>query len=387
MAPRRRGAAGAIYTYDAGRMVPLMVAVLVAARHARPTRPLAPPRARRGRRPDHLPHPRRADAVLRRDHPQQFLGRAASLAGSSEQGVVATASRRAADVQLPRQRQRLLRQRAAARAAAGRAVRRRAARDPDPLARQRRTLSARRLRAGAAAGRARRAERQPLHHGAAVRHPLRRDRLGGLLDLCARLLPAGPARWAAAGLALATVGIAGGETYREFLGPNRAPHQWLRPEATAGGEYLRGFGERYSRYVIAEDWPEYTLAYLSYNGGGTPLENHYVLGRRLEEIEARINRYGRKGLVFATDLKPAGRAAFERLSRLFADHRSEEIHAARLGGATVGMALIVEPQHTAHSGLYSDTSRVLAIGGDVAATAMRCFPPVGQALGFTVGCR
>ena len=48
-------------------------------------------------------------------------------------------------------------------------------------------------------------------------------------------------------------------------------------------------------------------------GGGSPLEPHYVLGRKLEEIEPRINRYGRRGLVFATDLKPAGRAAFERL--------------------------------------------------------------------------
>ena len=211
--------------------------------------------------------------------------------------------------------------------------------------------------------------------------------LAAMLDLCARLLPAAPARWAAALLALAAVGVAGGETYREFLGPHARRINGFGPEATAGGEELRGFGERYSRYVIAEDWPEYTLAYLSYNGGGTPLENHYVLGRRLEEIEARINRYGRKGLVFATDLKPAGRAAFERLSRLFADHRSEEIHAARLGGATVGMALIVEPQHTAHSGLYSDTSRVLAVGGDVAAAPWRCFPPVGQALGFTVRLR
>ena len=166
-------------------------------------------------------------------------------------------------------------------------------------------------------------------------------------------------------LALTAIGIGGVETYREFLGPTARRINGFSPEATAAGEYLRGFGERYTRYVIAEDWPEYTLAYLSYNGGGTPLENHYVLGRRLEDIEARINRYGRKGLVFATDLKPAGRAAFDRLSRLFAEHRSEEITLRGLGGAPVGMALIVEPQHTAHSGLFSDTSRVLAVGGDV----------------------
>lgn len=208
--------------------------------------------------------------------------------------------------------------------------------------------------------------------------------LAALADVGAALLPARAGRWAAAALAVAAVSVAGVETYREFLGPSARRILGFGPEATAAGQYLRGYGDRYARYVVAEDWPEYTLAYLSYNGGGSPLENHYVLGRRLEDIEPRINRYGRKGLVFATDLKPAGRAAFERLSRLFAEHRSEEIRSARGGGAPVGMALIVEPQHTATSGLFSETSRVLAVGGDDSATAVRCFPAVGQALGYTV---
>ena len=208
--------------------------------------------------------------------------------------------------------------------------------------------------------------------------------LAALVDVGATLLPAAAGRRAAVALAGAAVAIAGVETYREYLGPSPRPIIGFGPEATAAGEYLRGYDDRYARYVVAEDWPEYTLAYLSYNGGGSPLENHYVLGRRLEDIEARINRYGRKGLVFATDLKPAGRAAFERLSHLFAEHRTEEIRNARAGGAVVGMALIVEPQHTAASGLFSETSRVLAVGGDESATAMRCFPAVGQALGYTV---
>src|SRR4029078_7319621 len=80
-----------IYTYDAGRMVPLMVAVLVVlATLARPDR--------------WRHHALGAVAALitflilgapmlyyAATHPQQFLGRAANLAGSSEQGVVATA--------------------------------------------------------------------------------------------------------------------------------------------------------------------------------------------------------------------------------------------------------------------------------------------------------
>lgn len=208
--------------------------------------------------------------------------------------------------------------------------------------------------------------------------------LAALVDLGRALLPPPAGRWLAAALVPLALGIAGVESYCEFIGPTARRINGFGPEATAAGQYLRQYGHQYARYVVAEDWPEYTLAYLSYNGGGTPLENHYVLGRRLEDIEGRINRYGRKGLVFATDLKPAGRAAFERLARQFADHRVEPILNGRAGDAPAGMALIVEPQHTARSGLWSNSSRALALGGGEAATALRCFPPVGQARGFTV---
>jgi 4-amino-4-deoxy-L-arabinose transferase-like glycosyltransferase len=169
-----------------------------------------------------------------------------------------------------------------------------------------------------------------------------------LVDAVARALPAGAVRRRAALLLLGgLIAAAGIETYREFLGAGRRRIFGFGPEATAAGEYLRGFGDAYARYVVAEDWPEYTLAYLSYNGGGTPLENHYVIGRRLEDIEARINRFGRKGLVFLTDMKPAGRRALERLRPMFAEHRIDAVAAPRLGGAQVATALIVEPQRAA----------------------------------------
>jgi DNA-binding beta-propeller fold protein YncE/4-amino-4-deoxy-L-arabinose transferase-like glycosyltransferase len=180
------------------------------------------------------------------------------------------------------------------------------------------------------------------------------------------------------------VGIAAVEMYREFLGPQRRPILGFSPEATAGGEYLRRFGDDYTRYVIAGNWPEYTLDYLSYNGGGTPFESHYLMGHRLEEIEARINRYGRKGLVFVTDLDTPGRQALERLQRLFADHRIEPVTAARLGGEQVATALIVDPQRASVTGLWSDTTRALAVGGDAPATAVRCFDPVSDTSGVSV---
>jgi sugar lactone lactonase YvrE len=377
-------AAGAIYTYDAGRMVPVMVAVLFALAA------LATP----GRWRHHLfgglvalcafvivGAPMLYYAFT---HPQQFVGRAANLAGSSQEGVLGNL-RTALQMFSYRGNgndffvhEPLLEPLLAVLFGVGLLA----------------TLT--RWRGGA--------ERFLLGGFALALLPgilavpngnrcinalpfvmlFCATGLAALVDVGAALLPARAGRRAAWALVVAAVAVAGVETYRLYLGPSRRPIIGFSPGATAAGQYLRGYGERYSRYVIAEDWPEYTLAYLSYNGGGTPLENHYLLGRRLEDIEARINRYGRKGLVFVTDLKPAGRAAFERLSRLFAEHRSEEIRNARAGGEPVGMALIVEPQHTAASGLYAETSRVLAVGGDQAATAVRCFAAVGQALGYTV---
>jgi DNA-binding beta-propeller fold protein YncE len=174
------------------------------------------------------------------------------------------------------------------------------------------------------------------------------------------------------------------ETYREYLGKTRRPTLGFGPEATAAGEYLRGFGSNYARYIVAEDWPEYTLDYLSYNGGGTPLERQYLLGRRLEDIESRVNRYGRKGLVFLTDTKPAGRHALERLQRLFAEHRIEPVLAPRLNGRQVATALIVEPQSAGRTGLWPTTTRALAVGGSEAAEALRCFAPVGDAHGVSL---
>jgi len=190
---------------------------------------------------------------------------------------------------------------------------------------------------------------------------------------------------ATAALAALLIAVAGGETYAEFLGAGRRRILGFSPEATAAGTYLRQFDQaRYARYVVAEDWPDYTLTYLSYNGGGTPMEGHYVLGRRLEDIADQINRYGRKGLVFATDLKPAGQAALQTLQREFADRRVEPILAARLDNRPVGAALIVEPQSAAQTALWSNTTRALAIGGDSAAHGARCFDPVGGADGMTL---
>ncbi len=213
-----------------------------------------------------------------------------------------------------------------------------------------------------------------------------------LASACARLAGVLAARRATvyavlAGLAIAAASV---ETYSQFLGPQRRDIIGFSAEATAAGEFMRGYQKGYRTYVIAENWPDYTLAYLSYAGEGTPLEDHFVLGHTFEEIREQIDRFGSKGLLFVTDLKPSGRQALDALQTMFAHNRVEPIRSRRLGGEVVAQAVIVSPEALWSSGPWSNSTRTLlvrAAPGGSRAGGLRCFDPVGGAGGVSARLR
>lgn len=170
------------------------------------------------------------------------------------------------------------------------------------------------------------------------------------------------------------------ETYAEFLGPHRRALYGFSPEATAAGEFMRRYMGTHKVYTIAGNWPEYTLTYLSYNGEGDPLERHYVWAHSFKEIEPEIDRFGRKGLLFVLANDDAGREAALRLGKTFAEHRVEVIKARRLGGKEVGRAFFVDAGSLAKSRPWSNASRALLLraspGGPSVASARLCLQPV-----------
>ena len=211
-------------------------------------------------------------------------------------------------------------------------------------------------------------------------------------DGCAALVRPGRGRDVLfAGLVSLAIGVAAIESYQEFLGPSRRPMGGFSAAATAAGEFMHEHINTYRTYTIAGNWPEYTLIYLSYPGQGSPFERQFAYGRTLGQVEDEIDRYGTKGLLFLLDLGPEGTSALERLEKRFAEHRLEPVKARRAGGEVVAKAFFVEPEALSKSGLWGNYTRSLFIhdqpAGPPGATATRCVPAMGDADGVSIRLR
>lgn len=194
--------------------------------------------------------------------------------------------------------------------------------------------------------------------------------------LLASLLSGAAARWVMAAIVLACAAHATASTHRSYVSEERRLLRGLSPQATAVGEFLGRYGEDYRAYAVSDQWTHYTLLYLGYSHGN-PLEPDIAIGRTFTEIEGRISRYGRRGLVLVADMSAAGGQAREAVKRLFADWHEESVRSAHLGGAEVARAVIVEPRAAARTATWSNQSRVLAIspGASSAGSGARCFEP------------
>ncbi len=175
---------------------------------------------------------------------------------------------------------------------------------------------------------------------------------------CASLPALGQGLGAGLALLLALQGTS--EVYARYLGPKHPPLRGISVGATAAGEFLHDYGSDYRVYSVSETWPQYTLLYLGYTHG-SPLQPPMLLGRSFDEIEGQLSRFGRKGLVMVTDQSRAARAARAGIARLYAEAEEVPIKARRLGGATVGQAMVVDPRSASRTALWSNLSRVVAV--------------------------
>jgi DNA-binding beta-propeller fold protein YncE len=212
--------------------------------------------------------------------------------------------------------------------------------------------------------------------------------LSRFADCCGGLLSNGAQRRAlVATLLVLTIVVAVVETYDEFLGRRRRSVLGFSAEATAAGEFMRPYMGTHKVYAVSGSWPEYTLTYLSYNGEGDPLERHFVFARSFREVEGEIDRFGKKGLLFVFGNDPAGTEAAARVAKMFAEHRVQPITARRLGGSQVAQALFVDAESLSKSQPWSNVSRTLLLheqpGGPPAASGRICFAPVGGASGVS----
>ncbi len=200
--------------------------------------------------------------------------------------------------------------------------------------------------------------------------------------LVASLFAVRAAPWAAAAVLVVAFAQATATTYAQYLSEQRRFLVGVSPEATAVGEYIGRFGENYRVYTVSDAWPDYTLQYLGYTHGN-PLEPDIVIGRSLADVEKRISRYGRKGLVLIGDLTASGEAARQSVARTFDESRIESVVAGRLGGREVARAVVVEPRAASRTAPWSNLTRVLEVSpaADGTGRGVRCFEPLVSAVG------
>ena len=167
---------------------------------------------------------------------------------------------------------------------------------------------------------------------------------------CAAAVQSVAFAWRAAGARLVAGALLGlfvvgatVETYGSFVGSRRPNLRGVSASATAAGEYLQGFGGKYRKFAVSSSWPRYTLMYLGFTGGN-PLEPDITLGRSLEDVEGQIPRFGRKGLVVVTDTAGVGQKAREGLRKIFPNAREEPVVARRQNGEAVARAVVIDPK-------------------------------------------
>lgn len=181
--------------------------------------------------------------------------------------------------------------------------------------------------------------------------------------------------------------IAAVESYDEFLGPHRRPILGFNPAATAAGEFMKPYTNRYKTYVIAAGWPEYTMTFLGYDGKDSPLERDYVPVDRWANAEQDIDRLGSKALLFMLDLGPAGTEGLGRLREMFPAHRLEDVRARRMGHRVVARAFIVEVDGLTTGGAWDNRSNTLLVrartGSGATAGGIRCFDAITEDEGFS----
>lgn len=151
-------------------------------------------------------------------------------------------------------------------------------------------------------------------------------------------------RWrgvAIAGIGAVLIMVAAVESYSEFLGPQRRNILGYSPGATAAGLAMRRHTDRYKLLTVAS-WPENTLTYLAYDGHGSPFERQYVWGQSYRDIEPELSPFGAKGLLVLIENNDPGKDALQRLQERFPVHRIEPLRPLRVGDEPVGKLFFVD---------------------------------------------
>jgi NHL repeat len=163
------------------------------------------------------------------------------------------------------------------------------------------------------------------------------------------------------GLALAYCGVL---TWREYLGDARRQIDGYYPETAVLGRYLRTLASATEVHIAAGNYPRYTLTYLGYPGSG-PIsfpgdqdDNLYFTWHVPPDSILRVRPDGRRPVAFIVGAEPQFREIYEALLRRYPLHEIRPLrHPDRPDGTIFASAILVSRSELLASPKGSETER------------------------------
>ncbi len=143
-------------------------------------------------------------------------------------------------------------------------------------------------------------------------------------------------------------------TFDEYLGPNRREQWGFYPETTRVGRYVKTIADKYEVHLVAGNWPRDALTYLSYSGEGDPFQKRYTYTSNADEVLA-LTPSRNRGVAFIIEAVPRYEEAFNFLRAAYPTATQDQIHYG--SNIVVANVLLVAAGATAASAAPADADQ------------------------------
>ena len=131
-------------------------------------------------------------------------------------------------------------------------------------------------------------------------------------------------------------------TFHSYLGPDRRVQWGFYPEATRVGRYVKTIADNYEVHLAAGNWPRNTLTYLSYGGEGDPFTWRYTYTQDASDLLGMAPA-AQKGTAFIIEAVPNNQTVIDELHRRYPDAEVHDIYYPDGSNKAIAVALLVPP--------------------------------------------
>ena len=134
-------------------------------------------------------------------------------------------------------------------------------------------------------------------------------------------------------------------TFHSYLGPDRRVQWGFYPEATRVGRYVKTIADNYEVHLAAGNWPRNTLTYLSYGGEGDPFTWRYTHTQDASDLLGMAPA-AQEGTAFIIEAAPNNQTVIDELHRRYPDAEVHDIYYPDGSNKAIAVALPVPPNAT-----------------------------------------